>query len=59
MTSPPIQRQVHALMPPGEAGGFIVRTVAETASEEELNADIAYLINGLKEMRPIQNEGSQ
>ncbi len=39
-----LREKVHALMPPGEAGGFIVRTVAETASEEELNADIAYLI---------------
>ncbi len=39
-----LREKVHALVPPGEAGGLIVRTVAETASEEELNADIAYLI---------------
>ena len=31
-------------MPEGEAGGFIVRTVAETASDEELKSDIEYLI---------------
>ena len=31
-------------MPPGETGGFIVRTVAESANDEELTADIEYLI---------------
>ncbi|MBL8482163.1 MAG: Rne/Rng family ribonuclease, partial [Rhodocyclaceae bacterium] len=30
-------------VPPDETGGFIVRTMAETASEEELAADITYL----------------
>jgi ribonuclease G len=39
-----LREKVHALMPPGETGGFIVRTVAETATDEELNEDIAYLI---------------
>jgi ribonuclease G len=39
-----LREKVHALMPEGESGGFIVRTVAETATDEELNADIAYLI---------------
>ncbi len=39
-----LREKVHALMPEGEAGGFIVRTVAETATDEELNADIDYLI---------------
>ena len=39
-----LREKVHALMPEGEIGGFIVRTVAETATDEELNADIAYLI---------------
>ncbi len=39
-----LREKVHALMPPGEAGGFIVRTVAETATDEELTADIEYLI---------------
>ena len=31
------------LLPPEEKGGFIVRTLAETASEEELRADLEYL----------------
>ena len=39
-----LREKVHALMPPGEAGGFIVRTVAETATDEELTADIEYLV---------------
>lgn len=39
-----LREKVHALMPPGETGGFIVRTVAETATDEELTADIEYLI---------------
>jgi ribonuclease G len=39
-----LREKVHQLMPPGESGGFIVRTVAETATDEELTADIAYLI---------------
>ena len=39
-----LREKEHALMPPGETGGFIVRTVAETATDEELTADIEYLI---------------
>ena len=39
-----LREKVHELMPAGETGGFIVRTVAETAADEELNADIEYLI---------------
>jgi ribonuclease G len=39
-----LREKVHQLMPPGETGGFIVRTVAETATDEELTADIEYLI---------------
>jgi ribonuclease G len=39
-----LREKVHALLPEGESGGFIVRTVAETATDEELNADIDYLI---------------
>ena len=39
-----LREKVHALMPPSETGGFIVRTVAETATDEELTADIEYLI---------------
>jgi ribonuclease G len=39
-----LREKVHSLVPPGETGGFIVRTVAETATEAELTADIEYLI---------------
>ena len=39
-----LREKVHSLMPTGETGGFIVRTVAESATDEELTADIEYLI---------------
>jgi ribonuclease G len=39
-----LREKVHQLMPPNETGGFIVRTVAETATDDELTADIEYLI---------------
>lgn len=38
-----LRARVLGLLPPDERGGFIVRTLAEDASEEELAADIAYL----------------
>jgi ribonuclease G len=38
-----LRERVRALLPPDEKGGFIVRTLAETASEDELRADLAYL----------------
>jgi ribonuclease G len=38
-----LRERLRELLPPDEKGGFIVRTLAETASEEELRADIAYL----------------
>ncbi len=38
-----LRDRVQALRPADEAGGFIVRTQAEGASDEELAADIAYL----------------
>lgn len=38
-----LRQRLHNLMPPDEHGGFIVRTVAETASDEDMLADIAYL----------------
>ena len=39
-----LRGKLHALIPPGETGGFIVRTVAEAAAENELAADVEYLI---------------
>lgn len=38
-----LRDRVQALRPDGEPGGFIVRTQAEDASDEELAADIGYL----------------
>jgi len=38
-----LRQRLHALMREGEAGGFIVRTQAEGASDAELQADIHYL----------------
>lgn len=46
-----LREKVHALIPPGESGGFIVRTVAETASEAELKADIDYLVTLWKQIQ--------
>jgi ribonuclease G len=39
-----LREKVHELMPKGEPGGFIVRTNAETASDEALKSDINYLV---------------
>jgi ribonuclease G len=38
-----LRDKLQHLLPPNEAGGFIIRTVAENASEEELQGDIEYL----------------
>ncbi|MDR1661191.1 MAG: ribonuclease G [Azoarcus sp.] len=38
-----LRERLARLIPPEEPGGFIVRTMAENASDEELTADIAYL----------------
>ena len=38
-----LREKVQQLMPPDQTGGFIVRTMAETASEPELASDIDYL----------------
>ncbi len=38
-----LREKLQQLIPPGESGGFIIRTMAETASERELAADIEYL----------------
>jgi len=46
-----LREKVHSLIPPGETGGFIVRTVAEAASDAELTADIEYLITLWKQIQ--------
>jgi ribonuclease G len=38
-----LRERLKELVPPEEKGGFIVRTLAEAAAEEELRADLAYL----------------
>jgi ribonuclease G len=38
-----LRDRLRELLPPEEKGGFIVRTLAEAASEDELAADLAYL----------------
>ncbi|HTH93974.1 MAG TPA: ribonuclease G [Rhodocyclaceae bacterium] len=38
-----LRLRIQALLPEGEEGGYIARTMAENASDEELRADIAYL----------------
>ena len=46
-----LREKLHALIPPGETGGFIVRTVAEAATEGELRADIEYLVTLWKQIQ--------
>jgi ribonuclease G len=38
-----LRERLRELLPPDEKGGFILRTLAEAATEEELRADIEYL----------------
>jgi len=38
-----LRQKLHQLMPEGTTGGFIVRTMAETAEDTEMQADIEYL----------------
>ena len=38
-----LREKLQALLPADEKGGFIVRTVAESATDDELRADIEYL----------------
>jgi len=46
-----LRERIQSLLPPDEAGGFIVRTMAEKATDEELAADIAYLRRLWQEIR--------
>jgi ribonuclease G len=38
-----LREKLRSLLPPGDTGGYIIRTVAETASERELKSDLDYL----------------
>jgi ribonuclease G len=46
-----LREKLHALIPSGETGGFIVRTVAEAASRNELAADVEYLVTLWKQIQ--------
>src|SRR5450631_3000034 len=46
-----LREKLQALIPSGETGGFIVRTVAEAASQNELAADVEYLITLWKQIQ--------
>jgi ribonuclease G len=46
-----LREKLQQVMPPDEKGGFIVRTIAETASAEELSADIQYLRHLWRDVR--------
>jgi ribonuclease G len=46
-----LRDRLKELVPPDEKGGFIARTLAETATEEELRADLDYLRNLWKVIR--------
>jgi ribonuclease G len=46
-----LREKVQSLIPQGESGGFIVRTVAETATDAELKADIDYLVTLWKQIQ--------
>ena len=46
-----LRERIHGLLPADEAGGYIARTMAETADEAELASDIAYLRRLWSEIR--------
>ena len=46
-----LREKLKQLMPEGETGGFILRTLAEGASDDELRADIEYLRNLWRDVR--------
>jgi len=46
-----LRDRVKALLPPEEKGGFIIRTLAEGAGDEELAADVNYLRHLWRDLR--------
>ncbi|WP_018412339.1 ribonuclease G [Methyloversatilis thermotolerans] len=46
-----LRARIHALLPQEDPGGYIVRTMAECATDEELAADIAYLRKTWQDIR--------
>ncbi|MBI3375929.1 MAG: ribonuclease G [Betaproteobacteria bacterium] len=53
-----LRKRLRELVPPEEKGGFIVRTLAETALREELSADIDYLRHLWRDIREASLGGS-
>jgi len=53
-----LRERIARLLPADEAGGFIVRTMAENASDAELAADIAYLRRLWQEIRHLGSGGT-
>jgi ribonuclease G len=53
-----LRERIQRLVPPDEEGGFIVRTMAEKATDAELAADIAYLRRLWQEIRHRQRNAS-
>jgi ribonuclease G len=53
-----LRDRLKELVPADEKGGFIVRTLAETATEEELRADLEYLRHLWKVIRSRSAEGN-
>jgi ribonuclease G len=46
-----LKERVKELLPPDEKGGFIIRTLAETACEAELRADVEFLRSLWRDLR--------
>jgi ribonuclease G len=46
-----LREKLQQLLPPGGAGGFIIRTMAGAASERELHADVEYLFKLWKDIQ--------
>ncbi|MDP1653619.1 MAG: ribonuclease G [Rhodocyclaceae bacterium] len=53
-----LRERIQRLVPPDEEGGFIVRTMAEKATDAELAADIAYLRRLWQEIRHRQRNAA-
>ncbi|HYT48511.1 MAG TPA: ribonuclease G [Burkholderiales bacterium] len=53
-----LRERLKELVPADEKGGFIVRTLAETAAEEELRADLEYLCHLWRVIRERSSDGN-
>jgi ribonuclease G len=53
-----LRDRLNAALPPDEKGGFIIRTMAESATEAELGADIQYLRRLWQDIRTRASSGA-